>query len=120
MRVLIVDDDHESADTLAELLEVLAGAEVECRYDGLQALEAATAEGAQFDALITDIEMPLMDGITAANSIARALGDATPLTIAVSGRIEMTKQGALSKTFDHILPKPLDIDTLLGLLRSAV
>lgn len=116
MRVLIVDDDHESANTLARLLVILAGAEVECRYDGLDAVEAATAEGARFDVLITDIEMPRMDGIAATKRIRHASGGASPVAIAVSGRMGMDQEAELISTFDHLLLKPLDVDLLLSLL----
>ncbi len=117
MRVLIVDDDHQSADVLAQLLVILAGAQVECRYNGLEAVEAATAEGARFDVLLTDIEMPRMDGITVAKRVASALGEATPLTIAMSGRIEVEETEAQS-IFNHFLRKPLDVDLLLSLLND--
>lgn len=116
MRVLVVDDDHESANTLARLLVMLADAEVECRYDGVAAVEAATAENARFDVLITDIEMPHMDGITAVRTIRLALGKATPVTIAASGRIGMDQGAQLKGTFDHLLLKPLDVDLLVKLL----
>ncbi|MDY0746904.1 response regulator [Paucibacter sp. R3-3] len=119
MKLLIADDDRETAESLAELLELfLAPLQVVLAFDGVQALEAATAGGSAFDAILTDIEMPRMDGINAALRIKSSLGRATPVLIALTGHVGISKLGAITDAFDHVLVKPVKIDELVHLLRA--
>jgi len=120
MRVLVVDDDLDFADSLAELLElVVAPASVVIANSGAEGVVAATAPEACFDAIVTDIEMPGMDGATAANKIRRVLGAATPLIIAMTGHWGLTERTEIKRAFDHMLLKPVVIDVLAALLRSS-
>ena len=59
-RVLIVDDNHDLADNLAELLED-EGYAVETAYSGERALDLASAE--VFDTILTDVRMPGISGV---------------------------------------------------------
>ena len=117
VHVLIADDDHDSAETLAELLELLAGP-LRCTlaFDGIGVLAAATSHGSTHDAVITDIEMPRMDGLTAANLIRSSLGEATPVLIAVTGVLGVAKLAAINQVFDHVLQKPIRIEELVDIL----
>lgn len=120
MRVLVVDDDLDLADSLAGLLElVVAPASVVIANSGAEGVMAATAPDACFDAIVTDVEMPGMDGATAANKIKCALGEATPLIIALTGHWDLTKRTEIQQAFDHMLLKPVVIDVLAALLRSS-
>jgi hypothetical protein len=72
-RILIAEDE----DTLRELCaRALAtdGHEVKTACDGGDALDVIVREEGQFDLLITDIRMPIMDGIALALSAARRAG----------------------------------------------
>lgn len=119
MNLLIADDDRESAETLAELLAFyIRPVQVVLAFDGLEMLAAATAAGSRHHAIITDIEMPRMDGITAAIRVRRALGAATPVLIAVTGNPGLSKRSAINPAFDHTLVKPVELDELVRLLRT--
>ena len=119
MLLLIADDDRDTAETLAELIRLLVPPplEIVLAFDGKEALTAATGLRTP-DAVILDIEMPRMNGIDAAMQIRSALGSAAPTLIAVAGHVGMSKIVAVSRTFDHALLKPVNVDELLGLLRS--
>jgi hypothetical protein len=60
-RVLIIDDEHLIADTLAEILNDSGNFLALAAYDGASALEQARKVGV--DVLITDVVMPEMNGI---------------------------------------------------------
>lgn len=59
--VLVVEDDHRLRTVLERLLQA-HGYRVTARGHGQEALDALTADGADFDVMITDINMPVMDG----------------------------------------------------------
>ena len=72
MNILVVDDNHDAADSLAMLLTIW-GYDVRVAYDGADALEA-TADF-RSDCIFLDINMPIMDGCAVAQHLRR---DPTP------------------------------------------
>jgi CheY-like chemotaxis protein len=69
MRVLIVDNDHDTADMLALLL-TMAGCDARAAYDPLTCL--GTAEIFEPDLLVADLSMPTMDGVELARRIRQS------------------------------------------------
>ncbi|MFN5451075.1 response regulator, partial [Bradyrhizobium sp.] len=61
-RVLIADDE-ESMRTLVARAIAMDGHEIVTAQDGAEALDILTRENGAFDLLLTDIQMPIMDGI---------------------------------------------------------
>jgi signal transduction histidine kinase/CheY-like chemotaxis protein len=112
--ILVVDDNHDAAITLAMLL-ALSGHRTHTAHDGLQAL--ATAEALRPDAVLLDIGMPGLDGHEVARRLrAQAWGRATVL-VALTGRGQpRDRQACDAAGFDAHLLKPADHERLLGLL----
>src|SRR3979411_1295478 len=73
-RVLIVDDE-ESMRMLVARAITMDGHQTETAQDGAEALEILTREQGRFDLLLTDIQMPVMDGIALALAVARDFPD---------------------------------------------
>jgi len=69
-RVLIAEDEEPLRVLTARAISDI-GHEVVTAVDGADALDIVTRESGQFDLLLTDIRMPLMDGIALALSVAR-------------------------------------------------
>lgn len=69
-RVLIADDE-ESMRMLVARAIAMDGHEIITAEDGAEALEIITREDGAFDLLLTDIKMPVMDGIALALAVAR-------------------------------------------------
>ena len=69
-RILIAEDEEALRALTARALSD-AGHEVVTAIDGADALDIVAREGGRFDLLLTDIRMPLMDGIALALSVAR-------------------------------------------------
>lgn len=69
-RILIADDE-DSMRTLVARAIAMDGHEIVTAQDGAEALEIVTREGGAFDLLLTDIKMPVMDGIALALAVAR-------------------------------------------------
>ncbi len=113
LRVLVVDDNRDTADSLAMLVGMW-GHEVRTEYNGL-AIHAVP----EFrpDVIVLDIEMPKMDGNCMARQLRQqACYDAT-LIIAVTGYHDEARR-LLSRDagFDHYLIKPVDPRVLEKLL----
>jgi signal transduction histidine kinase/CheY-like chemotaxis protein len=113
-RILIVDDNRDSADTLGTLLSTLGGI-VSVVYTGHAALDALDT----FDpsVVILDIGMPEMDGFDVARRIRSTAGGAHLLLIALTGwGQEHDKERARVAGFDHHVVKPPDIQALRDLV----
>jgi CheY-like chemotaxis protein len=114
LRVLVVDDNQDSADALAEVLRVW-GHEVELAYDGVAALDAAARW--RPDVVVSDLGLPGMDGYALAQRIRSGPAFGRALLVALSGYgREEDRQRALEAGFDHHLVKPPDLQALAALL----
>ncbi|MFQ3452149.1 response regulator [Bradyrhizobium sp. UFLA01-814] len=69
-RVLIADDEDSMRSLVARAI-AMDGHETVTAQDGAEALEVLTRDGGAFDLLLTDIQMPVMDGIALALTAAR-------------------------------------------------
>jgi two-component system CheB/CheR fusion protein len=116
--VLLVEDNRDTAESLTMLLD-LYGHRVRTVYDGVAALDAANAEVP--DVMLVDIGLPGMDGYEVARRIRRdmRLRDVTLIALTGYGREEDRRQ-ALAAGFDHHLVKPVNPETLNGLVMSVV
>jgi PAS domain S-box-containing protein len=116
MRVLVVDDNRDAADSCSTLLE-LSGHSVQAAYTGHEAL--AIAAKTRPHVVVTDIGLPDIDGYEVAAKIRAAPWGRGMVLIAVTGwGQESDKQRAFSAGFSHHLTKPIDPDTLESLLQS--
>ena len=107
-RILIADDDHDAADSLAELLR-LAGYAVAVAYNGGDALRQAI----EFfpEAIVLDLNMPVLTGFEVAERYRTAAGCQRPPLIALTGeRLEGDR--AADAGFDHFMVKPVSLAEL--------
>ena len=114
LRILIADDNRDSADSMSLLLQ-LQGHEVRTAYDGAEAL--AAAESFHPDVAVLDIAMPGMNGYETATRIRREPWGGNVMLVAMSGfGQESDKRRAAAAGFDHHLTKPVDNAVLEQLL----
>lgn len=117
VNVLIIDDNVDAADSLAEFLTAL-GHTAHVAYDGKSALDAASR--IRPETVILDIGMPGMSGYQVARLLRSEVGLASSTLIAVSGYTqESDRLEAQAAGFDHHFAKPLDIPRLTALLSQA-
>ncbi|WP_280154375.1 response regulator [Piscinibacter sp. XHJ-5] len=117
-RILIADDNHDAADTLGALLEILLPCKVDLAYDGRQAVELAQSH--RPDVAIFDIAMPRMSGIEAAAQLRRDYPGNTPLLVAVTALDDAwTREATQAVGFDRRFTKPVDPVALLGALAES-
>ena len=115
-RVLVVDDNVDAAETLAELL-TMDGHNVEVAHSGPAALARVVNQPP--DVVLCDIGMPGMDGFEVARRLS-ILDGARPLLIALTGYgQESDRRRSAEAGFDHHVIKPLDPEELRRLLHQS-
>ena len=116
VRILVVDDNQDSVDSLGLLLKLL-GNEVRIAHDGLAAVDLAN----EFEprVVLLDIGLPTLNGFEAAKRIRKQPWGKQAVMIAVTGWGEpVDRQRSKEAGFDHHLVKPVDPDVLINLLAS--
>jgi CheY-like chemotaxis protein len=117
MRVLVVDDNRDAANSLGLLLK-WRGVEVHVAHEGVTALEAL--ESFRPEVVLLDLGLPGMDGYEVAQRIRRAPDGQRVVLIALTGWSHSDYRRRSSETgFNHHLVKPVDFETLMDLLTSS-
>jgi CheY-like chemotaxis protein len=112
-RVLVVDDNIDAAQTLAQLLELL-GNEVRQAHDGQAAVD--TAAEFQPELVLMDIGLPRLNGYEACRRIRSQFQGRRPAIIALTGwGQEQDRAQSAEAGFDAHLVKPVKYDTLMQL-----
>ena len=115
-RILVVDDNHDSATSLATFLQLL-GNETHTAFDGVEALEMATA--LQPDVVLLDIGMPKLNGYEVARRIRAQPWGEHAILVAVTGwGQDEDQRKAREAGFDCHLVKPVDPASLMTTLAS--
>ena len=118
--VLAVDDNPLNLEVVERLL-ALEGAGATLAGDGQQALEQLRARPEQFDAVLMDIQMPVMDGLRATQAIRHTLHlRQLPVIALTAGVLREERQRALEAGVDDVLAKPLELEQLVEVLTRRV
>lgn len=113
--VLIIEDDPDTADSLARFLRIGCGYTVATASDGLTGIRMAVAD--QPDVVVCDIGLPKRNGLFVAEELAMFVP--RPLLIAVTGYEAQVSQGlAEAVGFDHYLLKPADPFRIQALIEA--
>jgi PAS domain S-box-containing protein len=114
LRVLVVDDNVDTAKGMAKLLK-LSGHEVRVAHDGEDALKVAQEQRPEI--MLLDLGLPGMNGYELASSLSREDWSKDSVLIAVSGYGEpQARERAKQAGFHHHLVKPVNFDTVLALI----
>jgi PAS domain S-box-containing protein len=117
LRVMVVDDNRDAAETVGMLLESV-GHQVSVVHDPTQALEAVGS--AAFDAFVLDIGLPQMDGYTLAQELRAHPNGRAATFIALTGYgSSADRQRGDAAGFHHYLVKPADQGELVRLLQPS-
>jgi CheY-like chemotaxis protein len=116
MRILIVDDCRDSADSLY-LLTKLWGHDSMAVYDGSAALDLV--ETVRPDVMLVDIGMPGIDGNGISRAVTRRDEHPRPTLVALSGYADRAhRERARAAGFDHYLVKPIEPEILERFLEN--
>ena len=116
LRILAVDDSALNRD-LVERLLTLEGARVSLAADGQQAVQRLQTPRPDIDAVLMDVQMPVMDGRTATRVIRGDLGlRDLPVIALTAGVLPEEQQAIRDAGVDAVLAKPLDLEQLVATL----
>ena len=117
-KILIAEDD----DTLRDLVVRALNAddhELTLANDGAAALEALNRKGGDFDLLLTDVKMPVMDGIALALAAGRDHPDVAIMLM--TGFAEQRERAhELDALVHDVIAKPFSVDQIKGAVREAL
>ena len=115
-RILVVDDNRDSAESIATLLQ-LSGHRTYMAHDGLAAVEAA--ERYRPDVIVLDVGLPKISGIDACRRIrAHSWGQGMVIVALTGWGQEHDRRNTRDAGFDAHLVKPVDYEDLLRLLSA--
>jgi two-component system, cell cycle response regulator CpdR len=117
-RILIAEDEEALRELCARALAT-DGHEVKTVCDGGDALDVIARDGGQFDLLLTDIRMPIMDGIALALSAAWDYPAVTILLM--TGCADKRERGhGLDGIIHDVISKPFTVSTLRSTVNEAL
>ncbi|MGE4299855.1 MAG: ATP-binding protein [Desulfovibrionaceae bacterium] len=118
-RILLVEDNPLNREVAMALLSQ-AGHMVHYAFNGVEAIEALKRQ--QFDLVLMDIQMPVMDGITATQHIrdpqTGVLDPAIPILALTAHAMKGDKERFLDAGMDGYLSKPVDLNALLDAIHQ--
>jgi CheY-like chemotaxis protein len=116
MRLLVAEDNALNQEVIEYIL-TQAGAQVVLASDGQAAVAALQMPGAYFDAVLMDIQMPVMDGYAATHQIRAVLGlvDLPIIAMTAHARPQDREKSRMAGMVGHLV-KPLQVDDLLDIL----
>lgn len=120
LKILVAEDNPTNQLVITTLLGEL-GASITVVANGAQAVAAWRSE--DWDVVLMDIQMPVMDGVSATREIRAAetaLGRRTPILALTANVMQHQQQQYLAAGMDGVVAKPLQIVELLGAISRAL
>jgi len=113
-RLLVVDDEHDSVDSMCEWVGLSTEWTVVGAYGPADAI--AQTQAIPPDAILLDMEMHGADGFETAERLCRASGDKHSAIVALTGSPELRDAASHDVRFTASMLKPANLNWLLGLL----
>jgi signal transduction histidine kinase/CheY-like chemotaxis protein len=119
IRVLLAEDNPVNAKIVSTILDK-KGHEVEWVTDGQQALDrlSNSQDAANFDLVLMDINMPVMDGLQATKQIREQIGNALPIVALSANAFEADVKESLAAGMNRHLTKPIQLPALEQLIED--
>ena len=117
MRILLTEDDESVRAFVSRALQ-LDGHQVDTACDGVEAMERLTACDGSYDLLVSDVKMPLMDGITLAHKAA-GQWPGLPILLMTGFADQRERADDLSQIIRDVLTKPFTLQQIRAAVSEA-
>ena len=119
-RLLLVEDNAINQEVARQILS-MEGAQVTVRSDGRQAVDLVAQTPEAFDAVLMDIQMPVMDGREATQYIRQHLRrDDLPIIALTAGALSTEREQAFAAGMNAFVTKPFDIDQMVAAIQTCL
>ncbi len=112
LRLLLVED-HPLNQLVARGMLEHAGASVDVAENGQLAVDRLRDHGADYDIVLMDVQMPVMDGYEATRRIRDTLGLKLPVLAMTAGVMQSEKDQCIDAGMDDFIAKPVDVEQML-------
>ncbi|MEP7381761.1 MAG: PAS domain S-box protein [Gemmatimonadota bacterium] len=120
LRILVVDDSQVNLEVARRILQ-REGAHVALAIDGLQAVERVTTQPNDFDIVLMDIQMPVLDGLDATRRIREAPGlAALPIIALTAGALVSERERSTEAGMNAFVTKPFNPAELIQVIQRFV
>ena len=115
-KVLVVDDSPTMRQFIIFALQRLSNLQIDEAGDGVAALKKLSSQ--KYDLLLTDINMPMMDGLKLVGLIRNdALYERLPIVVITTEGSEITRERAIRAGADEFITKPLQTARIIEVVR---
>ena len=118
MRILLTEDDDSVRAFVSRALE-LDGHKVETACNGVEAMERLSTNGGRFDLLVTDVKMPIMDGIALAHE-ASGQWPRLPILLMTGFADQRERAQDLADVIRDVVTKPFTLQQIREAVSEAV
>jgi len=113
VRLLLVED-HPLNQIVARGMLEIAGAAVDVAENGEIAVNMLRERPQDFDLVLMDVQMPVMDGFAATRMIRRELGLKLPVLAMTAGVMQSEKDECMEAGMDDFIAKPVDVEQMMS------
>jgi len=114
-RLLLVEDNVANQAVACGMLE-LAGATVDVVDNGQQAVDRLSMRQGEYDLVLMDMQMPVMDGFTATRILRQELKLTLPIVAMTAGVLESERERSVMVGISAFIPKPIEVEEMLAVL----
>jgi DNA-binding response OmpR family regulator len=117
-RILLAEDEDSLRELVARALRI-DGHDVVSNCDGAAALDTLLRDEGRYDLLLTDIRMPIMDGIALAIAASHDF-PTMPILLMTGYADQRERASGLELLIRDVIPKPFTLSTICGAVREAL
>lgn len=111
---ILLVEDNEFNQIVAHDLLTQAGVTLDIVDNGQKAVERLRDNSDAYDAVLMDVQMPVMDGFTATRIIRKELGLTLPVLAMTAGVMEFERDECVASGMDDLIAKPIEADVMLA------
>jgi CheY-like chemotaxis protein/HPt (histidine-containing phosphotransfer) domain-containing protein len=115
--LLLVEDNTFNQIVAKGILEQ-AGATIEVVDDGKKAVELLRINPSEFDLILMDVQMPVMDGFTATDLIRNELKLTVPILAMTAGVTEFEREKCITSGMNDLIAKPIEVEQMLSTINK--